>query len=154
MQKEITMEEYKQAFDAIKNSSVIEIFKAMGPVLFFVLKSKDNKEFNLTIDGMWNYVEGNSTFSSGFIVDSETTMDLYKRIENFITSKLVNKAQIITNFEFNLDASKVKILFDNGGCLNVATNEFGLMTLSEINSKKTVFAKPVTENKMVFLQEN
>jgi hypothetical protein len=118
------------------------------------LKDKSGKELNLTIDGMWDYVDGDYTFSSNFINNKETVEELYKSIENFVSSKLMNKIQVVTDLEFTPDVSKVKIVFDNSGYLNVSTNKFGLMTLSDSEKKTAFFSKSINGvNRLLFFDE-
>ena len=51
MQREISAEEYKQAFNLVIGWSIIDIFKAAGTELYFILEDENGEKRTITIDG-------------------------------------------------------------------------------------------------------
>lgn len=153
MQKEITAEEYNQAFNQLIDLPIINVFKAAGTELFFVIKDKNNEELSLTIDGIWNYNSDNYLFISEFKDNDETALELYKRIEIFVEQKLKNKITAISKFEFSENAKTVSITFNDQSVINILPNKFGLISVSNHQKKEVVFAKQTDDSQIVFFHE-
>lgn len=153
MQKEITMEEYKQAFNEVVNLSIIEIFKAAGTELFFVVKDKNNEKLSLVVDGVWNYESDNYKFLTEFKNDNETALELYERIGSFVEQKLKNKIRSISEFKFNETTKTVSIIFNDRSVINVLANKFGLISVSNYQKKEIILAKQTDYGQITFFHE-
>ena len=100
MQKEITVEEYKKAFNQVIGLPIIDIFKAAGTELYFILQDKSGEKLTITIDGVWNYDSDDYLFMTEFKNGDETALQLYKRTETFVEQKLKNKIKEIDKNAF------------------------------------------------------
>ncbi len=153
MQKKITAEEYNQAFNQLIDLPIIDVFKAAGTELFFVIKDKNNEELSLTIDGIWNYNSNDYLFMTEFKDNNETALQLYKRIEVFVEQKLKNKIKEITEFRFSKTAKTVSIIFNDQSVINVLPNRFGLISISNNKKKETTLAKQIDNCQIAFFHE-
>ncbi|NLG06132.1 MAG: hypothetical protein GX559_00325 [Candidatus Pacebacteria bacterium] len=153
MQKEITAEKYKQAFDQVAGLFIIDVFKAAGTELYFILQDKSGEELTMTIDGFWNYDSDNYLFMSDFKDDKETAVQLYKRIETFVEQKLKNKIKKISAFKFSKTARAVSIVLDDQSIINVLPNSFGLISISNHQKKEIVLAKQTDDYQLSFFHE-
>ena len=153
MQKEITAEKYKQAFDQVAGLFIIDVFKAAGTELYFILQDKSGEELTMTIDGFWNYDSDNYLFMSDFKDDKETAVQLYKRIETFVEQKLKNKIKKISAFKFSKTARAVSIVLDDQSIINVLPNSFGLISISNHQKKEIILAKQTDDCQLSFFHE-
>lgn len=153
MQKEITAEEYKRVFGRVIGLLIIDVFKAAGTELYFILRDKNNKELTVTIDGVWNYDSDDYLFMIEFKNDNETALQLYKRIEIFVEEKLKNKIKNISDFRFSKTARTVSIVFNDQSIINVLPNRFGLISISDHQKKEIVLAKQTGDYQMSFFHE-
>ncbi len=153
MQKEITAEEYKRVFGRVIGLPIIDVFKAAGTELYFILRDKNNKELTVTIDGVWNYDSDDYLFMIEFKNDNETALQLYKRIEIFVEEKLKNKIKNISDFRFSKTARTVSIVFNDQSIINVLPNRFGLISISDHQKKEIVLAKQTGDYQMSFFHE-
>ena len=153
MQKKITAEEYKQAFNKLIDLPIIDVFKAAGTELFFVIKDKNSEKLSLVVDGVWNYESDNYRFLTEFKNDNETALELYERIGSFVEQKLKNKIRSISGFKFNETAKTVSIIFNDQSIISVSANEFGLISVSNHQKKEAVLAKQQDNGQIAFFHE-
>jgi hypothetical protein len=153
MQKKITTEEYKQAFDSAIGLPIVDLFKAAGTELYFILKDKNDEKLTITIDGIWNYDSNDYLFMTEFKDDNETALQLYKRIEIFVEQKLKNKIKEITEFRFSKTAKTVSIIFNDQSVINVLPNRFGLISISNNKKKEITLAKQIDNCQIAFFHE-
>ena len=153
MKKEITMEEYKQSCNEVVGLPIIEIFKAAGTELFFIIENNDGEKWTITVDGVWSYESDNYEFLTEFKNDNETALELYERIIKFVEQELENKITSISEFKFTEKAGKVSIIFNDKSVLNVLPNKFGLISVSNNQKQEAIFAKQTKDSQMIFFQE-
>ena len=153
MQKEITAEEYKQAFNQLIDLPIIDVFKAAGTELFFVIKDKNNEKLSLVVDGVWNYESDSYKFLTEFKNENETAIELYERIGSFVEQKLKNNIRSISGFKFNETAKTVLMIFNDQSVINVLANEFGLISVSNYQKKEAVLAKQMDDHQIAFFHE-
>lgn len=153
MQKEITVEEYKKAFNQVIGLPIIDIFKAAGTELYFILQDKSGEKLTITIDGVWNYDSDDYLFMTEFKNGDETALQLYKRTETFVEQKLKNKIKEITEFKFSTTAKTVSIVFNDQSVINVLPNRFGLISISNNKKKEITLAKQTDNCQIAFFYE-
>ncbi|MPM34098.1 hypothetical protein SDC9_80679 [bioreactor metagenome] len=153
MQKKITAEEYKQAFSQVVGLPIIDVFKAAGTELYFILQDKSGKKLTISIDGVWNYDSDNYLFMTEFKNDDETPLQLYKRIEIFVEQKLKNRIKNISEFRFSKAARTVSIVFNDQSIINILPNRFGLISISDHQKKEIVLAKQTGDCEISFFHE-
>lgn len=153
MQKEISVKEYEQAFNQVIGLSIIDVFKAAGTELYFILQDKSGKKLTITIDGVWNYDSNDYLFMTEFKNDDETALQLYKRIEIFVEQKLKNKIKNISEFRFSKTARTVSVVFNDKSIINVLPNRFGLVSISNHQKKEIVLAKQTNDCQISFFHE-
>lgn len=153
MQKEITIEEYKKAFNQVIGLPIIDVFKAAGTELYFILQDKSGKKLTVTIDGVWNYDSVDYLFMTEFKNDDETALQLYKRIATFVEQKLKNKIKNISEFRFSKTARTVSVIFNDRSIINVLPNRFGLISISNHQKKEIVLAKQTSDCQISFFHE-
>lgn len=153
MQKEITAKEYKQIFNQVVGLPIIDVFKATGTEIYFILQDKTGEKLTITVDSVWNYDSDNYLFMTEFKDDNETALQLYKRIENFVEQKLKNKIEKIIEFKFSNTARTVSIVFNDRSVMNVLPNRFGLISISNHQKKEIVLAKQTSECQLSFFHE-
>ncbi|MFA6814651.1 MAG: hypothetical protein WCR60_03855 [Patescibacteria group bacterium] len=153
MQKAIIFEEYQQAFNQLICLPIIDVFKAAGTELFFVIKNKSNEKLSLVVDGVWHYENEDYQFLSDFKDDGETALELYERIGEFVEQKLKNKVKSISEFKFDEKAKRVSIIFNDQSVINVLANEFGLISVSNYQKKEAVLAKKQDNGQIAFFSE-
>jgi len=153
MQKEITAKEYKQIFNQVVGLPIIDVFKATGTEIYFILQDKTGEKLTITVDSVWNYDSDNYLFMTEFKDDNETALQLYKRIENFVEQKLKNKIEKIIEFKFSDTARTVSIVFNDQSVMNVLPNRFGLISISNHQKKEIVLAKQTSECQLSFFHE-